>query len=946
MARAHAAGVDASSGGRLRIALITDAWEPQTNGVVTTLRNTTRELERRGCEVLRVSPEQFATIPCPSYPEIRFAVGARSRVADRLDSFAPDAVHVATEGPLGLAARAACRQRWAFTTSYHTQFPEYVRARWPVPLAAGYRYLHWFHRRASRTLVSTPTVRRALERRGFARLALWSRGVDTDLFRPRAGGLEALPRPIALYAGRVAVEKNILAFVDMDFPGTKVVVGDGPLLASLRARRPGVHYTGLLTGEHLAEAIAAADVFVFPSRTDTFGVVMLEAMACGVPVAAHPVTGPIDVVREGVSGALRDDLRAAVDAALRLDRRAVREAALEHSWSRATGQFLDALVPARNAPASLRAPLRAWRAVAPICGVAELEGDYRHAASAPGPEAFVRAALARLRIRGDVAAAELERVPARGPLVVVANHPFGGADGLVVLDALLRRRPDLRVLATRLIAGVGPIAPLLLPVDNLQPKRSRAANSVQLLRALRWVRAGGALLMFPAGSVSHVDVQAGCVVDPPWSHAAARLLRRAQAPVLPVFVAGRNSSAFQAAGVLHPALRTLLLPLELHRKRGAIIRLRIGEPWSPARIAAGGSDDDLAAKLRLGVYALAAAEEPIDTGGSATGAATPSARRHAVAPPEPITAPMDPAVVAVNVARLGDERRLARCGALDVYAAPACELPDVLAEIGRLRELTFRAAGEGTGHATDLDRFDASYEHLFAWDRRAARIVGGYRIGRVDEIRHAAGRDGLYLNTLFDLREPLLTLLGPALELGRSFVRPEYQRSFGPLLALWRGIAAYVAREPRYVRLLGPVSIAGDYDRVSIELIVRFLQRRHFDPLLGSFARPRQPFRTSPSLATLGAGLAQLPGLEALSEFVAARDPQRRGVPVLLRQYLGLGGRVLGFHVDAAFGGCVDCLTVVDLRRTPDATLAKYMDATQLAAFRSCGSRRRRISGP
>ena len=334
------------TGGRLRIALITDAWEPQTNGVVTTLRHTGRELERLGCEVLRVSPEQFATIACPSYPEIRFALGARARVARALEEFAPDAIHIATEGPLGLAARAACRRRWSFTTSYHTQFPEYVRARWPVPLAAGYGYLRWFHRRAARTLVSTPTVRHALERRGFARLAPWSRGVDTETFRPRTGGLPGLPRPIALYAGRVAVEKNILAFLEMDFPGTKVVVGDGPMLDGLRARHPAVHYTGLLKGEQLAATIASADVFVFPSRTDTFGVVMLEAMACGVPVAAHRVTGPIDVVREGVSGALRDDLRTAVDAALQLDRHTVREVALEYSWGRATGQFLDALVPA------------------------------------------------------------------------------------------------------------------------------------------------------------------------------------------------------------------------------------------------------------------------------------------------------------------------------------------------------------------------------------------------------------------------------------------------------------------------------------------------------------------------------------------------------------------------------------------------------------------------
>lgn len=578
-----------------------------------------------------------------------------------------------------------------------------------------------------------------------------------------------------------------------------------------------------------------------------------------------------------------------------------------------------------------------WHAAGLLRGGRRLLSDYREVATAPDAECFVRAALARLGIAPVVDPAQLELVPAHGPLVIVANHPFGGADGLVLLDVLLRRRPDLRVLATRALAHLAPLAPLVIAVENFDRRRGAALNVTPLRRALRHVRGGGALLMFPAGVVSHLDLREGCVVDPPWSSATARLIRRTDAPVLPVHVAGRNSDAFQVAGVLHPALRTLLLPAELGNKRGARIAVQVGAPWSANRVARESGDDELAAKLRLEVYALGASAVVTHAGAAGeTGAVRCASQAVPRAPgvPEQIVPETDARLVASEIGALPGACLLASCGGLDVYVATADQLRDTLVEIGRLRELTFRAVGEGTGRAVDLDRFDRHYQHLVAWDREAGRIAGGYRIGRIDEIRRAQGRRGLYLDTLFELRDPMLALLGPALELGRSFVTPQYQRSFAPLLALWRGIAAYVGREPRYARLIGPVSIPAGLDPVSIELLVRFLRRRHYDPLLSRLVGARNPFRASPSLATLGAGVAVLPGLEALSGYLAARDPLGRGVPVLLRQYLKLGGRVLGFHVDTSFGSCIDCLTLVDLRLAPDAVLGKYMQAGQLAAFR------------
>jgi glycosyltransferase involved in cell wall biosynthesis len=273
-------------------------------------------------------------------------------VRRRLDALDPDAVHIATEGPLGLAARRWCLRRGrAFTTSYHTQFPEYVRARFPIPVALSYAFLRWFHGSATRTLVATPSMRNALAERGFRNLVLWSRGVDTELFRPRDESCLELPRPIWLYFGRVSVEKGIEDFLSLDLEGSKLVVGDGPATEGLRRKYPGAVFTGYRFGDELARHVAAADVFVFPSRTDTFGLVLLEAMACGVPVAAYPVTGPIDVVENGVTGVLGEDLQAAALAALDLDRRACREHALRYTWEAATRQFVASMALAsRNTP--------------------------------------------------------------------------------------------------------------------------------------------------------------------------------------------------------------------------------------------------------------------------------------------------------------------------------------------------------------------------------------------------------------------------------------------------------------------------------------------------------------------------------------------------------------------------------------------------------------------
>jgi len=337
----------------MRILIVTDAWEPQVNGVVRTLKSTRRELQALGHEVDILSPLEFPTLPCPTYPEIRLSLFAARRVAQRIRQFSPHALHIVTEGPLGLAARAhAMRNRMPFTSAYHTRFPEYVQARTGLPLAWTYRFLRWFHRPSRAVMAPTPVVVHDLKRWGFDNVVLWGRGVDLDIFQlKRSQRLQTTP-PIFLYVGRVAVEKNVEAFVSLDLPGSKWVVGEGPALSAIRARYPGVSYLGVLNQNELAEVYAAADVFVFPSKTDTFGLVLLEAMACGLPVAAYPVTGPLDVIGTSGAGAMDDDLRTACLKALEIDRASARRHAERFSWRNATEQFLRHLHPLQDIDAA------------------------------------------------------------------------------------------------------------------------------------------------------------------------------------------------------------------------------------------------------------------------------------------------------------------------------------------------------------------------------------------------------------------------------------------------------------------------------------------------------------------------------------------------------------------------------------------------------------------
>ncbi|MGC3980033.1 MAG: GNAT family N-acyltransferase [Steroidobacteraceae bacterium] len=534
---------------------------------------------------------------------------------------------------------------------------------------------------------------------------------------------------------------------------------------------------------------------------------------------------------------------------------------------------------------------------------------------------FTGTALQVMGVSSHIADADWSRIPTEGPAIVVANHPYGGLEGLLLMNLLLQRRSDVRLLANQLLWRIPELRPVLIPVDVLDPSR-KSANLSGLRTALAHVKAGGLLAMFPAGAVSHLHLQGAQIVDPIWNPTAARLIRKCNAPVTPMHFAGHNSARFQLAGLIHPLLRTALLPRELVNKRNHQIQVSVGNAIPAAQVESIEDDAALASLLRVQTYALAKSAKqriakPLQWRKVQPAVSTDVA--HAIAP----------TLIAAELNNLPPEQKLLDANGLSVVYAQATQLPWTLQELGRLRELTFRGAGEGTGRALDIDLFDNYYTQLICWNPATREIVGGYRIGAVDEILKGYGLHGLYTHTLFKFGRELLNhpnmAHGMALELGRSFVRPEYQRSFAPLLALWRGISTYVSRHPQYRVLFGPVSISNDYSPASRIMLTEFLKQHCFDAELSRLIKPRTPVRRRHPLAGLSRDFAQLPDVDTVSALLSQLEPDQKGVPVLLRQYLKLGGKLLGFNLDTQFGDAIDGLIMVDLPKTDLKTLQKYM---------------------
>jgi putative hemolysin len=562
-----------------------------------------------------------------------------------------------------------------------------------------------------------------------------------------------------------------------------------------------------------------------------------------------------------------------------------------------------------------------------LLGLDRLEQVYQAVAGHDGVDAFLDRLIRLLGVEVYSDDPSLSRVPSQGPTIVVANHPFGALEG-VVLPALLRRlRPDVRVMGNYLLARIPEMAEILIAVDPFGGDGAKRYNRSPMRQAVQWLRSGGLLLVFPAGEVSHFDLRQRAVTDPAWNDAIGRLARMTGARVSPILVEGRNSVAFQLAGLIHPRLRTALLARELLGRAGGKIGLRVGKAIESQELAALGEDAAVTRYLRMQTYVLGAASAPTGP----VRALRPPRRR--ARPEEPVGPPIATALLIEEVAALPTDALLHTHGHLRVFHAAANAIPHLLQEIGRLRETTFRAVGEGTGTRSDLDLYDDYYRHLFLWDEREKCVVGAYRIGLADEILRRFGRRGLYTHSLFNFGRPVLERINPGLEMGRSFVRLEYQRSFSPLLLLWRGIGEFVARNPRYATLFGPVSISNHYAPVSRRLLVDYLRARSFQGSLARYVRPRRPFRVSAPAPWEDAFLQDLRDIEQVSALVARLEADRKGAPVLLKQYLRLGGQLLGFNVDDQFGDALDGLILVDLRCTDPKTLSRYLGEEGTRAF-------------
>jgi len=534
---------------------------------------------------------------------------------------------------------------------------------------------------------------------------------------------------------------------------------------------------------------------------------------------------------------------------------------------------------------------------------------------------FSEKTLTALGIEVDTVPEQLERIPKEGPVVVVANHPFGGIEGLILCSMLRKIRPDAKLLANNLLSMIPDLRDSFFFVDAFEGKGAVGRNIGPTRNAMKWVRNGHLLGAFPAGEVSHLKLRKRAVVDPPWNPMTAKIIQRTGATVVPIFFDGQNSRLFHVAGLIHPRLRTVMLPTEMLRKRNAPVTVRIGAPISSDRLSRFDDPNNLNDYLRVRTYLLKPQKD--------------KAHDHEPTPEAvEVVAPTPKQTLIDEITDLPEDQHLLTQGEFDVFYMRKPQAPGLMRELGRLRELTFRDVGEGTGLETDIDRFDDYYLQLVVWNTEKHEVVGGYRLGPTDEILPQFGKDGLYTNTLFKFRKNLLQQIDPALELGRSWVALDYQRSYAPLMLLWKGIGAYLCKNPRYRRLFGPVSISAEYSSMSKHLLTAFLTLHKFLPDLAKLISPRNPMKRKEVRQFDRRAFSTVAGsMEECNELIKELEADGKPIPILLKQYLKLNGQLMGFNVDPDFGNVLDGLILIDVPSIDERVMKKYLGAETGEAY-------------
>jgi len=548
-----------------------------------------------------------------------------------------------------------------------------------------------------------------------------------------------------------------------------------------------------------------------------------------------------------------------------------------------------------------------------------------------GKQHFADRVLDTMHVEYSIEDTDITRIPKTGPVVVVANHPFGGLEGLILGSLLKGVRPDVKLMANFLLERIPDLRDFFIFVDPFGRPDSAKANIKPLKETMAWLRGGGMLGVFPAGEVSHMNMRKGGVVDPPWSTTIARIIKKTETPVLPVYFVGTNSLMFQMLGMVHPRLRTAMLPQQFINKKNQTIQVRVGN-LIPHNKLQDLDEEQLIEFVRMRTYHLKNRKD--DTAEKKRILSLPVQVTLPKSNVLPVVEAESPDVLSAEVNQLPDDQKLLESGVLEVYHANSRQIPHILREIGRLRELTFREVNEGTGQAIDLDRFDDYYVHIFIWQKNKHEVVGAYRLGKSDIILEQLGKHGLYTSTLFKYRKKLLKRISPALEMGRSFIRKEYQRSYSSLLVLWKGLAHYVAKNPDYKILFGPVSINSEYQSTSRQLLVGFLKQNESLPDLAKLVKARKPMRTNPirkwKLRKMKTSVKDLEDVESL---IADIETNLTGIPILLRQYLRLGGKLLAFNIDPDFSYVLDGLILVDLTKTEPKVLERYMGREKMKVF-------------